>query len=90
MLKIEGVFLIFHITKELYYFGSKLIDLAKTRFKPSLGVKDPLMGILKLIVARAWKEATMCGKGGKKDATHLQLSMICEHVVAKWHCDGDA
>ena len=90
MLKIEGVFLIFHITKELYYFDSKFIDLAKTRFKPLLGVKDPLMGILKLIVARAWKEATMCSKGEKKDATHLQLSMICEHVVAKWHCDGDA
>lgn len=58
-IKIKGIFLVFHINKVVYYFESKLIELAKTRFKPLLGVKDPLMGFLKLTVARARKQATM-------------------------------
>lgn len=55
----KEIFLVFHIIKEVYYFESKLIDLAKRRFKPLLGVKDPLMEFLKLSLARARKQAAM-------------------------------
>ena len=56
------------------------MNFAKTRFKPLLGVKDPLMGFLKLIVARTRKQATMWQE--KKEILPL-LSMICKHVVTE-------
>jgi len=56
------------------------LNFAKTRFKPLLGVKDPLMGFLKLTVARARKQATMWQE--KKEILPL-LSMICKHVVTE-------
>lgn len=84
----KEIFLVFHIIKEVYYFESKLIDLAKRRFKPLLGVKDPLMEFLKLSLARARKQAAMWQEEKKKrrDSTiTFHDTQACSNWMTHWH-----
>jgi penicillin-binding protein-related factor A (putative recombinase) len=71
-IKKRGIFLVSHINKEVYYFESKLIELAKTRFKP--------VGFLKLTVGKSQEASNHVAR--EKEILPL-LSLVCKHVATE-------